>query len=736
MTADDEHKLGLFGATSVGVGAIVGGGILALAGVAFAEAGPSAIIAFALNGVIAMLTALTFAEMASRFPESGGTYTFSKKVLSVEAAFTVGWVVWFASIVAAVLYALGFAHFAIVFTSDLLGDQAPAWVQLNSTKSALAILTSAGLAVMLTRKSGGGGAWINVAKVIVFSILIAGGLWAVFRQPVGDTRSALKPFFSGGSKGLIVAMGYSFIALQGFDLIAAAGGEVRNPRVVLPRAMVISLVIALLIYLPLLFVISTVGVGPSASVQQEAANNPEGIVAIAARNFLGPFGYWLVIVAAVLSMFSALQANLFAASRIARAMALDRTLPAAVAKLNRVNSPIVAIAVTTALAVVTLIVVPDVAAAGAASSLIFLITFALAHWISILMRMRGTRNGNDFQTPLFPAVPVIGGVACIGLAIFQGASVPKAGMIASVWLVIGAALFMLLFASRARLRDSVTSATNPELLKLRGRSPLTLVPVANPDSALGLITLANSLVPQHIGRVVLQNIVVAPVDWNPAEHPEPIDRAQSVMRQLLTTAAQLRIRAEALTTVSSEPLAEIARVASLHQCQSVVMGLSNLTDSGSSVLMQQLLGAVNADVVVLRAAREWRLETAENILVPMAGRGGNHYLLARLLGSLSREQVRRVTFMRVLPLASSDADVRREEKAIHSLADDLMRTRSEVLVIRDADPVSAIAAATQNHDLIILGAQRIGRRGRLFGTFIKDVSTKTDCALIVISNRI
>ena len=57
-------------------------------------------LAFGLNGVIAVLTALSFAEMASKFPESGGTYTFSKKVLSVEAAFVVGWVVWFASIVA------------------------------------------------------------------------------------------------------------------------------------------------------------------------------------------------------------------------------------------------------------------------------------------------------------------------------------------------------------------------------------------------------------------------------------------------------------------------------------------------------------------------------------------------------------------------------------------------------------------------------------------------------------
>ena len=128
---DSERPLGLFGATMVGVGAIVGGGILALAGIAFATTGPSAILAFTLNGLLAVLTALSFAEMASSFPESGGSYAFARKVFSVETAFAVGWVVWFASIVAAVLYALGFGSFAVVFLETVWDPASlpdwPAW---------------------------------------------------------------------------------------------------------------------------------------------------------------------------------------------------------------------------------------------------------------------------------------------------------------------------------------------------------------------------------------------------------------------------------------------------------------------------------------------------------------------------------------------------------------------------------------------------------------------------------
>ena len=72
-----ERRIGLFAAVGVGVGAIVGGGILALCGVSFQTTGPAAMVAFALNGVIALLTALSFAEMGSKFPESRATYQAS-----------------------------------------------------------------------------------------------------------------------------------------------------------------------------------------------------------------------------------------------------------------------------------------------------------------------------------------------------------------------------------------------------------------------------------------------------------------------------------------------------------------------------------------------------------------------------------------------------------------------------------------------------------------------------------
>lgn len=737
--AEHERRIGLFAATGVGVGAIVGGGILALAGVAFATTGPAAILAFALNGLIALLTALSFAEMASKFPESGGTYTFSRKVLSVEAAFTVGWVVWFASIVAAVLYALGFGHFALVLVRDLLstsGYDPPGWLSGGRAVSSVAIGTTALLTINLLRTSGGGGPWANVGKVAVFGVLVVAGLWAMGRQPPKDTVDALRPFFTTGTIGLLQAMGYSFIALQGFDLIAAVGGEIRNPTKNIPRAMILSLTIALLIYIPLLLIIATVGASDGRTIAEVAADDPEGIVAVAAKNFLGPTGYWLVIVAAVLSMFTALQANLFAASRIALAMSRDRTLPSWLSKLSANRQiPTSSVVITAALVSLLVLALPNVAAAGAASSLIFLITFAIAHWLSVLVRQRSVHNPPPFLSPLFPVVPVAGGLACIGLAVFQGVAVPSAGAIAIIWLSIGGVLFLSLFARRARLMDVSSIAANPELVRLRGSSPLVLVPIANPQNAQAMIALADTLVPAEVGRVLLQTIVVADADWDPQIEPEPADRSHVVLRELLHASVKLGVRVEALTTVSPQPMEEIARVARLHRCESVLLGLSEIAEDGEGTELESLLSKLDTDVVVLRAAKDWQLADTQRILVPVAGRGGHDYLLARLLGSLSRKQKRQVTFLRVVPTETSPADLKRVKRDLDRLARDNAGTRCEREVIQSDDPEQAIAQRADESSLVILGVQRIGPRRKLFGGFTRQIAAQTTCPIIVISRR-
>jgi nucleotide-binding universal stress UspA family protein len=524
--------------------------------------------------------------------------------------------------------------------------------------------------------------------------------------------------------------------LQGFDLIAAVGGEVRQPEKNLPKAMVLSLIIALAIYLPLLFVIVTVGVQPGESITSVADQDPEGIVAVAAGNYLGPFGYWLVMVAAVLSMLTALQANLFAASRIALAMSRDRTLPPVISRMSHNRGlPVVAILVTSAIVCVIIGVLPNVAAAGAASSLIFLMTFAIAHWLAILVRQRSVLRPPPFRAPLFPAIPVIGGLCCLGLAIFQAIAVPTAGLILTVWLGCGGILFLSLFARRARIVDASSTATDPELVALRGHVPLALVPIANPNNAEEMIRLADALVPAGFGRVMVHNVVVAKADWKPEEDDEPIKTSQALLSEMLRASVRVGIRAESLTTVAPESMEEIARVVKLHRCEPVLLGLSNFSDESDGASLEWLLSTISADVVVFRASTSSNLDEAKRILVPVAGRGGHEYLLARVLGSFTRASKREVTFLRIVPEGTTTDEIRRAKKELARVAQDNVRARCHWLVVPSDDVVGTIVNRVNERDVLILGAQRATRSQRLFGTFTRRIAAKTDCALIVMSGQ-
>ncbi len=734
-----QRSIGLLGATGVGVGAIVGGGILALAGVAFAATGPGAMVAFALNGLIAILTVLSFAELSTQFPESGGTYTFAKKVLSVEAAFTVGWVVWFASIVASVLYAFGFGAFASIALQALWGAasaEPPPWLTGRAFLVGLAAGATALYAVGLTRKSTGGGNWPNIGKILAFAILIGGGFWAIAGRSPESVRQHLTPFFPGGASGLFRAMGYTFIALQGFDLIAAIAGEVREPARTIPRAMLLALGIALGIYLPLLFIIATVDMASGVSVASASAEQPEAIVALAAHNYLGAFGYWLVIVAAILSMLSALQANLLAASRIALTMARDRTLPHRLERIStRYGTPTAAVLATAAIVILVLLVVPNVAVIGAASSLIFLITFALAHRISVMARRRGGVQQNYFRVPWFPVVPTVGIVACVALAIFQGISVPTAGVIACVWLALGGVLFSSLFARRARSLDAWSQAADADLVRLRGRNPLVLVPVANPDTAEAMVSVANALAPPRVGRVLLLSVVAPPEKWQPDRSPESLVAAQMVVREALTASFARELAPEALTTIAAQPWPEIARVARTHRCESLLLGLTDLTAPTLGRHLEELMGAVGCDVVVLRAPKGWRLRDVRRVLVPIAGRGGHDELRARLLGSLHRMAVRDVALMRVVPLSTSARECKRARHELRQIARDEVPGRSQVVLVEGGNPAQEIARYAADSDLVVLGLQRLGRRHKVFGDVALRVARETSCAILMISKR-
>ncbi len=740
MEPKAKRTIGLFGAVGVGVGAIVGGGILALAGVAFATTGPSAILAFSLNGIIALITALSFAELSAAFPESGGTYVFSKKVLSIRAAFAVGWVVWFASIVAAVLYAFGAGHFIAILLHGV-SEQMPwkfkEWDTSHWESVIIALMAITIYSVSLVRKPGGGGGFANIGKIAAFSVLIIGGLWVLPKESLASIRTDYSPFFTFGALGLIQAMGYTFISFQGFDLIAAVGGEVKNPGKTIPRAMIISLLIALAIYIPLMFIVTVAGTDIGESITALSIDDPETIIAITAETYLGKFGFWLVVAAAILSMLSALYANILAASRIAQSMARDRTLPRTLGSISEKHgTPANAIVVTAVIITATLLVIPDIGSAGAAASLIFLLTFALAQWITLLARRRRSGVIKSFRTPLFPYIPIVGIAACAGLALFQGIMVPSAGLIALAWLGIGGILYLILFARSARIYDASSEGFDPELVRLRGRTPLVLVPIANPANAASMVAVAKTLAPPEISKVLLLSVVTTDEEWNHDRHEDLVTNAQEVLKEGVSASLNIGLSPEALITVAQRPWPEIIRVAKTYRCESLLVGLTKFTEKTTEKNLERLINSVDSDVVILRAPEEWQIFEAKRILVPVGGRGSHGELLARVLGSISRSGNPEITYLRVLP---KDTDWKTIDRARNELflfaADQAVEGNVKIKVEKADDIAKQIISHVTESDLVILGLQRLGRHRKYFGELTLRIARETSCPILMISRR-
>lgn len=242
------REMSLMDATLIGVGAMIGAGIFVLIGIAAGVAGPALLFTFGLNAIIALLTAMSYAELGSCYHDAGGGYLWVKEGLPKWNGFLSGWMSWCTHAIACSLYALGFGayfeHVMMEFSITL-----PHWGFLSPQK-----ILAASVAILFAyinfrgaSETGKIGNLVTVTKIIILLIFIGFGLELIIRQ--GDWRTTFSPFLPNGFSGVFKAMGLTFIAFQGFEVIAQSCEEIKNPRKNIPRAVFLSLFIVVPIYI-------------------------------------------------------------------------------------------------------------------------------------------------------------------------------------------------------------------------------------------------------------------------------------------------------------------------------------------------------------------------------------------------------------------------------------------------------------------------------------------------------
>ena len=455
------RTLGLLDITMIGVGAMIGAGIFVLTGVAAGIAGPALILVFCFNGIIASLTALAYAELGSAMPQAGGGYVWCKESMPGPSGFVAGWMDWFAHTIAGSLYALGFAaYFALILESmgiSLFGLGIELTIKLFAV---LIIVVFVAINFKGASETGRTGVIVTFGKVIILAIFVGAGLWIMYNK-TDYGLSNFSPFIPNGFGSIFIACGLTFITFEGYEIIAQAGEEVRNPKKNVPRATILAIIVVIPIYCFVAFAtLGALTVESDTTPWQFLGKYGELGLVEAAKQFI-PFGVgaFILIFGGLLSTMSALNATTYSSTRVAFAMSRDNFLPKKLARIHKTNqTPYVALLFSGTIMILMSVAIPleDVASA---CSLMFLLLFILVNIAVILIR-RNPQMFNHlkygFRIPSvhnIPFVPIIAIAANSCLAIFLFQYSPTAWFVTILWVLIGLGLYAV-YSRRNYLRET------------------------------------------------------------------------------------------------------------------------------------------------------------------------------------------------------------------------------------------------------------------------------------------
>jgi amino acid transporter len=307
-------QIGLVAAVSIGIGGMVGAGIFSILGVVAHAAGNAMWLAFAIGGVVALLSTYSYAKLGATFPSAGGaTHFLVKSFGDGVLAGGLNLFMWAGYIISLALYATAFGGYAATFVTT-----APSALLLKSLAVASVVLLTLVNAFGATFM----GRWETVivaVKVAILVLFAAVGL--CFIRP-----GYLSPELWPETKSVLFGAGVLFIGYEGFGLITNAAADMRDARKLLPRALYTSVILVIALYLA----VSLTVTGNLSDYEIEQSK--DYALAEAAKPFLGQFGFRLIAIAALFSTASAINATLFGSANVCYMIARDGELPAGLSR--------------------------------------------------------------------------------------------------------------------------------------------------------------------------------------------------------------------------------------------------------------------------------------------------------------------------------------------------------------------------------------------------------------------
>ncbi|MEE1939005.1 amino acid permease [Streptomyces sp. TRM 70361] len=417
-----RRSLGVWQLTAISIGATLGTGIFVVLGEAVPEAGPAVVLSFALAGVTALFSALSYAELAGTIPVAGSAYSYTYATMGELLGWVIGWCLILEYGVSVAAVAVGWGEYLNELLDGTVGVTLPDALAAPPGEGGLFNLPALLLVLLATALLLGGVRESATANAVMVVVKIAALLMFCAVAVTGVRAGNYTPFMPLGLAGVNAAAATLFFSYIGFDAASTAGEEARNARRDLPRAIILSLAVVTVLYC----LVAAVAVG---ALDWRGFTGSEAALAGILQRVTGQ-AFWSVLLSlgAVVAIASVVLAVLYGQTRILFAMARDGLIPGIFSRVHpgtgvpRANTLFVAAFCGLLAAVIPLGRLADATSIGT------LFAFALVNVAVIVLRRTRPDLPRGFRVPLFPLLPALGFAFCAWT---------MAGLDAVTWTVFG-----------------------------------------------------------------------------------------------------------------------------------------------------------------------------------------------------------------------------------------------------------------------------------------------------------
>lgn len=735
-----SRNLNLFTITMIGIGGMIGAGIFVLTGIAAGIAGPALILAFALNGIITSFTAMSYAELGSAYPEAGGSYVWVKEGLGGTQGFLAGWMSWSAAASAGALYALGFGRFA----SELwllagLPTQGLTVAQMTLIFMTLIILAFTFINYLGASETGAIGNIVTMAKIVILGLFVLFGVLVMLNSD-GWQQRFTTGFMPNGFVAVFAAMGVTFVAFEGYEIIVQSGEEVINPNRNIPRAIFISIAVAVTIYL----LVSIVAIGATSppigmkvyeylGLQKEVA-----VVETARQTFPLGIGAVVLLFSGLVSTMSALNATTYSSSRVSFAMGRDHNLPHLLSKVHPKRlTPYWAVIFSGAFMMMIswLLPIEDVAAAA---GILFLMLFLQVNIVVMRLRLKLPDLKRGFRVPLFPIIPILGVVINALLAIYLYTFSPLAWYVAIGWIVVGLLAYYTYF-SKIEAIEKPKEILLEEVLVSRHYS--VLIPVATREQARILGHIGSILARSNGGEILALNVVRVPYQLSLGDGRSQLKHGRPYLEAVIEQAKELDVPVHTMIRLGRKVDDAIRKTAEENASDLILLGWPGYTNTAGRLygsVIDPIVDDPPCDIALVRY-REHR--PIRSVFVPVSG-GPNSRRVVRTAVNMAKfgdEGPALVNLMHIIPASGGTrARIRANQIFDYALEGiDYEHVTRNIVESSDGVLETILESAEDCEcDLIVIGATDEPLfRNLLVGNIADQVANRANVTVIVVKRR-